>query len=542
MKALRRILMALLILVTLGLSVSAADLVWTMKPQKMSLAIRMTEYEYLDNFGFLVEENNRYKLIDKSGKAIMDFPYASDYKVLNEDCLIVYKSGKYGVIDKTGKELIPTDKYDVLKRVDDDLLVAGICQNPGGYILNYKYGLVDKNGKEIIGFNYEELAPINEELISAKKDGKYGVINKSGKTVLSFKYGDTFNLINENYMVSTPFSGDTPSVITDLKGKVLLSDKNVKYVYGDFDGNFRVVYRDPSSPYAIGEIKILNAKMKTVDTKGLTISPLNSTSLIAVNSSGKSGIVDKTFKTVVAFDYDVLTRIDDELIWAMKGSESIYINSKGERLSAFDGYKSVSFLTDGYYIIGKAFEGGFYDETVYGIADKNGNVVLNPEYASVRYIGKGVIALETRSRRMGIAAFGEGERVADYIDGLVLTIDKNEAKVFGADARTDVTPIIRNGSTMLPARFVAENLGAKVDWDNDKRQVIITPADPGAGIIVLTIDSKEARYGMYGVYETLNMAPFIEQGRTYTPVRFIAEKLGYRVFWENATRTVKIIK
>ena len=49
--------------------------------------------------------------------------------------------------------------------------------------------------------------------------------------------------------------------------------------------------------------------------------------------------------------------------------------------------------------------------------------------------------------------------------------------MFGEGAVTDVAPIIRNNSTMLPARFVAENLGAKVDWDPVNRRVIITPKD-----------------------------------------------------------------
>ncbi|MBO5369364.1 MAG: copper amine oxidase N-terminal domain-containing protein [Clostridia bacterium] len=38
----------------------------------------------------------------------------------------------------------------------------------------------------------------------------------------------------------------------------------------------------------------------------------------------------------------------------------------------------------------------------------------------------------------------------------------------------DVAPILINGRTMLPARFVAENLGAQVAWDSVKQQVIIS--------------------------------------------------------------------
>ena len=37
----------------------------------------------------------------------------------------------------------------------------------------------------------------------------------------------------------------------------------------------------------------------------------------------------------------------------------------------------------------------------------------------------------------------------------------------------DVVPIIRNGRTLVPIRFVAEAMGCKVDWNEDKQEVII---------------------------------------------------------------------
>lgn len=40
--------------------------------------------------------------------------------------------------------------------------------------------------------------------------------------------------------------------------------------------------------------------------------------------------------------------------------------------------------------------------------------------------------------------------------------------------KMDVAPYIKNGRTMLPARWVAEPLGAEVDWDEEKQQTIIT--------------------------------------------------------------------
>lgn len=46
--------------------------------------------------------------------------------------------------------------------------------------------------------------------------------------------------------------------------------------------------------------------------------------------------------------------------------------------------------------------------------------------------------------------------------------------VNGKEIATDVSPQIINGRTMVPVRFVAEALGAKVVWDDAQQAVIIT--------------------------------------------------------------------
>lgn len=60
-----------------------------------------------------------------------------------------------------------------------------------------------------------------------------------------------------------------------------------------------------------------------------------------------------------------------------------------------------------------------------------------------------------------------------------LWIGKNIARVNGVDTPIDpnnpkVVPMIISGRTMLPVRFVAENLGCQVDWDANTKTVTIT--------------------------------------------------------------------
>lgn len=129
------------------------------------------------------------------------------------------------------------------------------------------------------------------------------------------------------------------------------------------------------------------------------------------------------------------------------------------------------------------------------------------------------------------------EEKDDSLRQIILTVGRKEALVFGKTKSNDVAPVIRNDRTMLPARFVAENLGATVTWDEEKRLVTIT----GNGVtILLTIG--EVTTMTNGKEVKLGSPAFIENDRTYTPVRFIAEELGAMVKWIEAEQKVVITK
>jgi len=56
------------------------------------------------------------------------------------------------------------------------------------------------------------------------------------------------------------------------------------------------------------------------------------------------------------------------------------------------------------------------------------------------------------------------------------TIDNKTMTVNGINKEIDVAPVIINGRTLVPVRFVSEALGCKVDWNGNTRMVIITSA------------------------------------------------------------------
>lgn len=57
---------------------------------------------------------------------------------------------------------------------------------------------------------------------------------------------------------------------------------------------------------------------------------------------------------------------------------------------------------------------------------------------------------------------------------IVLTVGSNVLLDNGFEYQMDVEPMVERERIFLPVRFVAEHLGAKVEWVQDKQQVIIT--------------------------------------------------------------------
>jgi len=122
-----------------------------------------------------------------------------------------------------------------------------------------------------------------------------------------------------------------------------------------------------------------------------------------------------------------------------------------------------------------------------------------------------------------------------YEKSISLQIGSTSATVNGSQSTTDAAPKIVNSRTMLPIRFVAEALGAEVGWNGDTRTVTIIK---GSTNIAITIDSDKAIVN--GQEQILDAPAFVENGRTYLPVRFVSENLGAKVDWDGATQTVTI--
>jgi len=113
---------------------------------------------------------------------------------------------------------------------------------------------------------------------------------------------------------------------------------------------------------------------------------------------------------------------------------------------------------------------------------------------------------------------------------ITLTIGKMSYKVGEATKTMDVAPFIQDGRTMVPVRFVAESLGAKVSWDEATRTVTILYEGKTLKLVIGTLVSG------------MDVAPLIKGDRTFIQTRYVMEYFGAKVDWNEASQTVTITK
>jgi hypothetical protein len=116
--------------------------------------------------------------------------------------------------------------------------------------------------------------------------------------------------------------------------------------------------------------------------------------------------------------------------------------------------------------------------------------------------------------------------------------DPFEVEVDGKNMSfADTQPYIdkQTGSTMVPARELAERLGAEVKWDsltervsfrNERFTAVLTIGEPGA-----SVNGKPVK---------LDAPAVIQNGQTVVPLRFVGESLGADVGWAEERQTALV--
>ncbi|MBR2526442.1 WG repeat-containing protein [bacterium] len=281
-------------------------------------------------------DNDKYGIIDKTGKVLVDFKY--DYIFDDEK-----KSGLYqvkigdntGYIDIKGNVAVPV-KFKRIGMFSENLAPATIN--------NLDWGYINKKGETVIPFKYTKASPFKNGYAVVCKDDKCGVIDKTGKVVVDIKYEHVNN---------------------ELTMGLFAVKSNGKYGFVDTNGKTVV-------PFKYWSINAYN---------------LFSNGLAAVAISPNHwGFIDNNGKTVIPLKYSDVRYFENGYASVKKDKNWIKIDKSGNEISLQDEplsqelknqlklYDSYN-LRDNVYYVEKANKSG--------ILDKNGKVIVPAEFNSV---------------------------------------------------------------------------------------------------------------------------------------------------------------
>lgn len=132
---------------------------------------------------------------------------------------------------------------------------------------------------------------------------------------------------------------------------------------------------------------------------------------------------------------------------------------------------------------------------------------------------------------------------------LISCVEKPEASktlnliVNGKDITNIAMPIVENNRTLVPIRFVSEELGAEVTWDNLNKTALI---EKDNNSVLLKINSRLINYNDGERYQITDVEPKLlnkdKEGnlRTYVPLRLVSNALNIGIEWNEEKNNIHI--
>lgn len=117
---------------------------------------------------------------------------------------------------------------------------------------------------------------------------------------------------------------------------------------------------------------------------------------------------------------------------------------------------------------------------------------------------------------------------------VLLTIGQEIILVNGKPAIIDAPPFIHvsSGRTMVPIRFVVEPIGGKIDYDTLTQKITIL-RDQDEILLWIGKNTGSVNGRMVSIdTKDPSLTPMIRESRTFLPLRFVSENIGFKVEWD----------
>jgi len=119
------------------------------------------------------------------------------------------------------------------------------------------------------------------------------------------------------------------------------------------------------------------------------------------------------------------------------------------------------------------------------------------------------------------------------IDNPIMEVNGNKTEV---DPGRGTAPFLRDDRTVLPIRATVEAMDGMVLWDDIDQKITLIANTNRVEMRIGALD-----YSVNGYTKTMDIEPFIENERTFIPLRFAAYNLNCRVTWINKSEEILIV-
>ncbi|ARE86275.1 hypothetical protein CLFO_05970 [Clostridium formicaceticum] len=439
----------------------------------------LNQYEILgksyDGFRTAMNSNGLLGYVDNEGNPLTPFIYdgAGNF---NNGVGIVYtedeNSREYSAIDTKGeilkfkKELGTVDFYNGRYGI-----VSVPSNNPS---LPIKSALIDSKGNLVTDYFYDGIYMVNGRstgkggVFLVNKNGYWGAIKGDGTVVIPAEY-DNIQCYSEQsnvFMVSKKEGSSYKYGYIRFDGKILFECKYDGV--GDFTNGYGLL--DQSGKIAI------------VDINGNFLTDFVKHAIVDVNGSIFTDLEK----------YDEIYEFNEGLAVVKSAAGYGCIDQKGNLVIPCK-YSSMDFSKNGYFRA--ILQSNNTEVTLKNplIDQREINVYINDRWLyldqePIIENGRTLAPFRTISEALGYAVEWDNTNQSITLQNsekiICLQIGLNEASVDifddGKKAETillDVPPKLINGRTFVPVRFLSDNIGAKIVWNQDTKTIQIQNDD-----------------------------------------------------------------
>ena len=329
-----------------------------------------------------LQEPVHYGLATITGQLILPADFLTVHFPQNGLCLVQTEDG-YGFWNTAGIETIPP-QYEAAQDFSEGL--AAIQQNG-------KWGFIDTTGKLVIAPVYDEVQPFCEGLAAVKMDALWGFIDTSGQLTIPVQY----------------------TMVQSFSEGVAAVQQNSKWGCIDQHGN-----------------TILPCQYQAVETC--------SDNRMAVKWQNRYGYFDTSGEKIIDFLYGAATDFHEGFAAVSSGDFS-------------------NCQWNSYWHIG--IGSAVYNNNRFGVIDRWGHQVLPEEYLCISDFTDGTaICQRACDKKVGIIQAPEVSAVDPGKRSFIRLYCNNQL------LPADQSPILVNSRTLVPLRIIAETFGADVAWDS----------------------------------------------------------------------------